>query len=71
MFIEYYRICNSIFMRYPYEDIYNYLNLTVLHSVYSCWKQTCLGHASLTVPIADLTSGINGKNIVVAGLFNI
>lgn len=67
--IEYYEICKSIFIHYPPEDLYNYMNVKVLHQVRNCGKQTCIGDASLTVP-GDLTSGINVKGVVITGLFN-
>ncbi|WP_041621093.1 hypothetical protein [Orientia tsutsugamushi] len=66
---KYYEICKSIFIYYPLEDLYNYKGVKVLHQVKNCGKQICLDYASLTVP-GNLTSGINGKDIVITGLFN-
>nr|WP_064591740.1 hypothetical protein [Orientia tsutsugamushi] len=67
--MEYYEICNSIFVNYPPEDSYNNKDIKVLYHLRNCGKQTCLDHPSLIIP-GDLTSGINGKGIVVTGLFN-
>ncbi|QES96307.1 hypothetical protein [Orientia tsutsugamushi] len=67
--MEYYEICNSIFVNYPPEDSYNNKDIKVLYHLRNCGRQTCLDHPSLIVP-GDLTSGINGKGIVVTGLFN-
>ncbi|SPR13100.1 hypothetical protein [Orientia tsutsugamushi] len=67
--MEYYEICNSIFVNYPPEDSYNNKDIKVLYHLRNCGRQTCLDHPSLIIP-GDLTSGINGKGIVVTGLFN-
>lgn len=68
--IEYYEICKSIFINYPPEDNYNNMYVKVLYHVRNCGgARTCLDHPSLVVP-GDLTSGINGKGIVITGLFN-
>ncbi|WP_371220692.1 hypothetical protein ACA348_05740 [Orientia tsutsugamushi] len=68
--IEYYEICKSIFIHNPKrDDLYGHMNVKVLHDVFDCEPQTCLGSSSMTVP-GDLTSGINGKGVVITGLFN-
>ncbi|WP_342638186.1 hypothetical protein QU600_001774 [Orientia tsutsugamushi] len=67
--MEYYEICNSIFVNYPPEDSYNNKDIKVLYHLRNCGRQTCLDNPSLIIP-GDLTSGINGKGIVVTGLFN-
>ncbi|SPR03420.1 Uncharacterised protein [Orientia tsutsugamushi] len=68
--IEYYEICKSIFIHNPKrDDLYGHMNVKVLHNVFDCEPQTCLGSSSMTVP-GDLTSGINGKGVVITGLFS-
>lgn len=68
--IEYYEICKSIFIHNPErDDFYGHMNVKVLHDNSNCGSQTCIGSPSMTVP-GDLTSGINGKGIVITGLFN-
>lgn len=68
--IEYYEICKSIFIHNPErDDFYGHMNVKVLHDVVNCGAQTCIGSSSMTVP-GDLTSGINGKGVVITGLFN-
>ncbi|KJV53112.1 hypothetical protein OTSGILL_1006 [Orientia tsutsugamushi str. Gilliam] len=68
--IEYYEICKAIFIHQPDRDnFYGHNGVKVLHDVFNCGVQTCIGKPSLTVP-PDLTSGINGKGIVITGLFN-
>lgn len=68
--IEYYEICKSIFIHNPNrDDLYGHMGVKVLHNTFSCGSQTCIGSPSMTVP-GDLTSGINGKGIVITGLFN-
>lgn len=67
--MEYYKICNSIFVNYPPEDNYYNKDIKVLYHVRNCGRSTCLDHPSLIVP-GDFTSGMNGKGIVVTGLFN-
>lgn len=68
--IEYYEICKSIFIHNPErDDFYGHMNVKILHYTSNCGSQTCIGSPSMTVP-GDLTSGINGKGIVITGLFN-
>lgn len=68
--IEYYEICKSIFIHNPErDDLYGHMGVKVLHDVVNCGAQTCIGSSSMTVP-GDLTSGINGKGVVITGLFN-
>ncbi|KJV55140.1 hypothetical protein [Orientia tsutsugamushi] len=68
--IEYYEICKSIFIHNPKrDDLYGHMGVKVLHDTFNCESQTCIGSSSMTVP-GDLTSGINGKGIVITGLFN-